>query len=312
MKAEIVNPPENRGGKKLKPEKTSLSYMYYTSDKSGLSTCHILPSDSSSDALPSFHSPFFVEFAVSGSYCALVSKVSKRGVTSSTSKRGRITGFSRRSRSRLMRLLAQVDRSHQPLFVTLTYPAEFAASSVVWKRQLCAFYKRLVRRFGEVAFIWKLEFQRRGAPHFHLLLWLPRQYSLQVVRQFVSYAWFAVVKSGDIKHLRAGTRVEVLRSWRSVLSYASKYLAKEESAPEGVYPGRFWGVLGRRFLPLSDICRVFISRAAFFRLRRVFARKLRISLRAFDVYAGLWCMLSAKHVMKLLELFVSTLSPPYI
>jgi hypothetical protein len=139
--------------------------------------------------------------------------------------RGPICGFSRASRRRLLDLVNQVDRRciTSMLFVTLTYPSEFPESWQVWKAHLKAMIMRLRRRYPGIKLLWRLEFQQRGAPHFHILV-------LNVERidiSWLSAAWFEVVGSGDAKHLLAGTQVARVRSWRGVLFYVGKYLAKK-------------------------------------------------------------------------------------
>ena len=95
-----------------------------------------------------------------------------------------------------------------------------------------------------------MEPQRRGAPHFHLLLWGLRR-SAHLLR-WVSLTWYEVVGSGDGRHLQAGTRVEALRSWKGVMSYAAKYSAKMvEELPEGwEHVGRWWGIWNRAAAPV--------------------------------------------------------------
>ncbi len=130
-----------------------------------------------------------------------------------------------------------------PLFITLTYPAQFSADPQDWKRDLDAFLKRLKRHFRIVAVVWKLEPQERGAPHYHLLVFRLED----IPRQWVSQAWYEIVGTGRAEHLRAGTRVEVIRSWNGVMSYASKrYMGKviEHIPTWWKNPGRFWGVSG--------------------------------------------------------------------
>lgn len=177
------------------------------------------------------------------------------------SVRGEISQFSRESRKRMLTTLCQLrSDAALPQFITLTYPKEFPHDSSEWKRHLDNFWKRIIRLYPEASAIWKLEPQTRGAPHYHLIA-----YGLPFDREFkllASKIWFEVVGSGDIKHLRAGTNVEPIRSLRGVKAYAGKrYMGKELSADElRVYaetvsgwanPGRFWGVLNRAFLPVG-------------------------------------------------------------
>ncbi|MCW2853485.1 MAG: hypothetical protein JWM84_3149 [Nocardioides sp.] len=88
-----------------------------------------------------------------------------------------ITEWSRKSRARMTRTMAELDYS--PIFDlgrrtamgTLTYPGDWqsvAPSGDAVKAHWRALVKRWARAWGgRPALVWKLEFQRRGAPHFH-------------------------------------------------------------------------------------------------------------------------------------------------
>lgn len=165
--------------------------------------------------------------------------------------RGQVSLFSRQSKKRLMNLLGTIERNEKPLFCTLTYPATFPISSGVWKTHLDKFWKRMIRKFPGASTIWKLEPQKRGAPHYHLLVWGVERLAM---KKFISAAWYESVGSGDLKHLHAGTQVEDVQTWRGVMSYASKYMGKIFDMPMMAdlgwdNPGRFWGIRGRENLP---------------------------------------------------------------
>jgi hypothetical protein len=193
--------------------------------------------------------------------------------------RGEITGFSKKSRLRLLKKLAMIDKNNGlPLFITLTYPSEFPTEKEIYKADLEKFIKRLVYRFPKVAGLWRLEFQTRGAPHYHLLVWgLP--YS-KAIKQFISYLWFKTVKSGDPKHLKAGTQVQKVRSWRGVMSYASKYMAKIEG-DYNVPCGRVWGVFNAGHIPWSKVLEVEVSQEKIIKAMRLMRRYARIKARDF-------------------------------
>lgn len=186
------------------------------------------------------------------------------------SARGPITRFSAAARKRLVELLASIDQGRTarlPLFVTLTYPGEWPDDPGTWKRHLDTWGKRLARKFTRTSAVWKLEFQSRGAPHFHLLVFGPRW----IDPLWLARSWFKTVGSGDPRHLVAGTQVVRVKSWRGVMFYASKYLGKvgTDRSLQGV--GRFWGVVGREFLPIEFIT-VPLTFGQFYSLRRLLIR----------------------------------------
>lgn len=170
------------------------------------------------------------------------------------SKRGNIQTFSAKSRRNLMNLMATLDRENLPLFVTLTYPKKYP-DPVRSKRDLKVFIQRIKRLWPDVGYIWKLEFQKRGAPHFHLFMW---GVDYESALGSISNIWFDVCKTGDPKHLLAGTNVERIRDPRGIMCYASKYLGKviEEDLPEEL--GRLWGrggkipIIGGEEFKISD------------------------------------------------------------
>lgn len=116
-----------------------------------------------------------------GALCELKSPSVKIQIARPPAKRGKIKGFSRGSRSRLLKTVGRLKQDKLPVFVTLTYPDDFPVTPERWRRDLAALERRIKRQWPEAAAIWKKEFKRRKsgvnvgkvAPHFHMLLWLP-------------------------------------------------------------------------------------------------------------------------------------------
>lgn len=180
---------------------------------------------------------------------------------SEQAKRGKVAGFSQKSRMRLMRTLASVKRDNLPFFVTLTFPADYPTIERA-KRDLDTFLKRLARKFPSVAGVWKLEPQKRGAPHFHLLVWGVEDDDLTM---FVPVAWYEIVGSGDPNHLlwhkgKLGNKhcVQRIEKQRGVFWYASKYMSKEVAETYSDW-GRWWGVFHRGNLPLGELVNVEVT-----------------------------------------------------
>lgn len=147
----------------------------------------------------------------------------------------------------MLRTFAQCDANalSRSLFVTLTYPREFPLEPTTLKHHFDAFSKRLRRTFPRSSAIWKLEYQKRGAPHYHLVVMgVPF-----LARQWLSRAWAEVVGTGDERHLRAGTQVARCFSARKAVTYAAKYVAKVADSVPASHRGRFWGAIGRSNLP---------------------------------------------------------------
>lgn len=150
-------------------------------------------------------------------------------------KRSKIIKFTWRSARRLRHLVRNTEDMWKA-FITLTYPENFPLNGREIKAHLNAFLQYLRRR--RIKLIWILEFQSRGAPHYHLIA------SGEIPKDEVAERWYRIVGSEDEKHLRAGTRVEGIRSKSHLHGYLTNYIKKSEQkeVPEGFEEvGRFWG-----------------------------------------------------------------------
>ncbi len=227
--------------------------------------------------------------ARNGSFCKLSFGDKQTPTRAGGGLRGDITEFSRASRRRLLTVLNSIDReaATMPVLITLTYPRSWPEDPQTWKHHLKAFRKRLQRKYGDFAALWRLEFQKRGAPHFHLLCFID-SYELANLREECSVDWFEVCGEIHPDHLKAGVRVEVPRSWRGI-NYLAKYMAKLETLLPGCRPGRLWGVWRKNLLPISHE-RYPIGMRDAIRLRRILRnyshRRSTSELRSMNVFLG--------------------------
>lgn len=146
--------------------------------------------------------------------------------------RSSITRWSPKSRRNMLRSLASYDWSpifeskHPRALLTLTYGSDWfaqAPSAAVSKAHLRAFREAYIRDVGPAYGSWKLEFQARGAPHYHLMMLAPHW--LRVAGQRVSFVdwlsatWARIVGADNTvvgsdgrteftRHLSAGTNVD--------------------------------------------------------------------------------------------------------
>lgn len=251
---------------------------------------------------------YALEWSATGSFIALADCTGASGRRGET-RRGKVSGFSPRSRSRLMKLTAKVpsDLLGRALFVTLTYPGAFSHDPKRWKRDLDNFRRVLVDRFPRIAAVWKLEPQKRGAPHFHLLVFnVPH-----LPYRWLAHAWYTVVRSGDPRHLEAGTQVDRVRNARNALAYAGKYVAKVPEATDmGTgeiatwdYPGRWWGVINRRHLPQA-IQEWTIRGQAWYQIKRWLREYMKRKGKpwTFSGPGGGWVILPGERATKLVQL----------
>lgn len=98
---------------------------------------------------------------------------------------------------------------------------------------------------------------------------------LMSFQDWVSMSWYHVVSGGDINHFTAGARVERVRTWGGVVSYASKYMSKADAQFLGDVPyGRNWGIYNRAAMPWAKMIELELDEETGVRLRRVARRYL--------------------------------------
>ncbi len=90
------------------------------------------------------------------------------------------------------------------------------------------------------------------------------------LREWFSLAWYEIVGSEELPHLRAGTNIEQVRSNRGVMFYAAKYVAKAEENASPV--GRWWGTVNANALPWAKAVDVELGPRPAARLRRTARR----------------------------------------
>jgi len=208
------------------------------------------------------------------------SSSSRQPTVRSRGDRGAITQFSPGARRNFLKNIFSLS-TLPDLAITLTYPGIYPADSRAWKRHLDNFSSEFRDRFPGSWFFWKLEPQKRGAPHYHLLGSLGVSHDrmgIAILRKFIAETWFLVVGSGDERHLRSGISADFINdSFGKCKRYVCKYVGKSTGSdlPEWARPGRFWGIIGRKKLPASPCCHVLLPKDIFFKLRRLVRKWMR-------------------------------------
>jgi hypothetical protein len=185
--------------------------------------------------------------------------------------------LSGKSRRRLMALLSRVKSDAPFHFMTLTYPGNFERWKGPYfpadevgppiplpgprqsKEDLDTFLKFVYRLCPGASAFWKLEPQKRGVPHFHLIWYgLPVELGGFPIGDILRDKWHSIAGRGDPLHLRFGfdmpppdDNAERAR-W-----YVAKYASKDGPQPlnadygrfSGFSPGRFWGIHNRASAP---------------------------------------------------------------
>lgn len=171
-------------------------------------------------------------------------------------KRGVIRGFSQASRRRFKRLQMRVLMPPGGAsLIDLTYHLSAGDAPQVWHAHLHRFLQELERHWAQFSpeWEWVLEFQKRGAPHFHVVaFWRRAPHPIQF-RRWVAREWHRIAEPSSDAHAKAGTRCDhippddALRL-RKQLGYLQKYLGKAEQkhrtdrdTGDDLPTGRMWG-----------------------------------------------------------------------
>lgn len=213
-------------------------------------------------------------------------------VKSALSNKVPISHWSSASRRKLMFAMGELD--YGPMFqregrrvgmVTLTLPGDWmsvAPTGKALKRLMEKFFDRYERAWGPLLCVWKLEFQRRGAPHIHFFTDVPyaevsavksrtrtafKRFEGLVFGDWLKATWADVCNAPDpgerAKHELAGAQydfndlvdpydVDGLRVYfvrHAAPGKGSKeyqHRVPDEWMAEGSGPGRFWGYRGLR------------------------------------------------------------------
>lgn len=194
--------------------------------------------------------------------------------------------WSAKSRVRMLVAVASLDYSEwlrtegTLAMVTLTLPDQWeilAPDGATFKKLIEKFRRRWTRATGlPWRLLWKLEFQGRGAPHWHALMRVPVFVKGRIFTEWLSETWADVCgaskevdrwdkgtdqgSSEYTRHVGAGTRVDFsgkdFSDPRRISQYFLGHSAKttdgkeyQHDVPElwqekGKGPGRFWGYCG--------------------------------------------------------------------
>jgi len=187
-------------------------------------------------------------------------------------RRKRVNQFSHASRKRLMRIFSRVRYSEltSPIFVTLTYHFIHRSQGFRAQKHLNVFMQFLRDTSPHVAYMWRVEMQKRGAPHFHLVLWSTDKLKPCDTDKFcleLKNAWHRISQETTRAHIQYGVLISKVQNQKHAFRYISKYVAKEDEHIDEKYTGRRWGY--SRNLPIAAHCILTVSADAYKFLRKI-------------------------------------------
>lgn len=146
---------------------------------------------------------------------------------------------------------------HRGRFVTLTYPDEYPLDWRIWKSDLETYRRALLRKYPNTQAIWRLELQRRGAPHFHIMLYTGQRDKLKQFRRWNDKVWARIAHKHDKYQGKYACQITAVANRGQAVAYLGKYCGKpgqspvnddgEIATPEsmGDTMGRQWGTIGK-------------------------------------------------------------------
>ena len=166
-------------------------------------------------------------------------------------KRGKVTEFSDRSRRRLALLLHRLSPAWG-VFITLTV----ADASLSPQQVKSSALRRVIdwlMGLGFEAVVWKQEFQKRGAVHYHLLALCWKRRPPWVKKGELAAKWG--LGFVDVSFIDKGRLVTYVTKYvrKPVVDSTHTHTNISDDGDVGSSPGRFWGVRGRENLVWASV-----------------------------------------------------------
>jgi len=158
------------------------------------------------------------------------------------------TYLTSKSRRAMLARVDEISNVFKPQYMlTLTYPKEFPLDGKKVKQDLKELYyyirgnNNFSAKDSNIIFFWKMEFQHRGAPHFHILV--------QTDLDYMDLVKLCLKKWMSLTHNDQKVCVDVgkIREDFAAKIYCSVHFSKDSqnTKPDNFErPGRYWGILG--------------------------------------------------------------------
>ena len=203
-------------------------------------------------------------------------------------KRGAVCSFSRKSRSRLIKLMASLAEYPQ-VWHDFTFADDVMAGKTETERAqyssnaLKQFKRDLEKRYPKISGVWRREWEARKSgrlrgevcPHFHMLFHMPgvgrKHYLAMCLR--LARMWVDATCTRDERAIKVAQNPKSYRWLNGVKMaqiYVSKYVSKIELNDTGQSRGRYWGKIGD--LPICPPICVPLTWRAEYKLRRIFSK----------------------------------------
>lgn len=190
----------------------------------------------------------------------------------------KIVAFSENSRRNLKKKLSRIrfDLYKENYFVTLTFHNVFPQHRKELKRLIDNFNKSLNRLDFKLHYIWKLELQKRGAPHLHYMLLFKKslKYSERAkLARKIRHSWNNQLTDKNELTYKMSVNIQEVRDNNRTVNYICKYIEKTDDSTASVDLGRRWGTSAT--LLSSEHCALKVDRHFYFFFRKYLLHLLK-------------------------------------
>jgi len=119
------------------------------------------------------------------------------------------------------------------------------------KAELRAFQMRLKRRFRRISIFWRLEWQERGSPHYHMIICVPEPVALGYMEEWVWKNWIDIIGEPTAC---AQDVIGIFGRGVRLIQYLVGYAAKQDVKTPDIPTGRTWGFVGEPFPQILRRC----------------------------------------------------------
>lgn len=159
--------------------------------------------------------------------------------------RGRVTRFTAKSRLHMIQMIASIrlNELSSCMWISLTYHLEVPADRETIIAHQRAWFERVRRMHPTIQYVRRIDWQERGAVHWHLLAWTApgdQHWNTFHDRMRIKAAWHAIAEPASLDHELYGAKCVVADSYKAILQYVSQDAAKVGARDHPDYHGRRW------------------------------------------------------------------------
>lgn len=197
-------------------------------------------------------------------------EIPPKGLLKKIPRGEKIKEFSVNSKRRLSQKLNQIrfDLYATRFFVTLTFHDDFPVTGLDLKKMLDRFQKKLHSEINGLGLVWRLEFQDRGAPHFHFFVLSEKRscgFTKNHLSRIIRDSWFSLFDFVSESHKIFGCDIREIVDDSKTCSYICKYVGKIDESSKHPGFGRRWGTSNN--LMMDAHYNLFVDSQYFHRLR---------------------------------------------